>query len=159
MLWRNFQPRVVIGPAVAGVGLEDELQVGEAGIAERLSKSDHRGRLDLRFAREFGDTSEGNLLRMVDGEIRDLNQALGQAVPPLENEGPQLAEIARCGSGVQIGGGKRRLVLGILRLLRHMAVFHAHPIRSPPCGGTENRNPARHSLSGLRNQQRHGNTG
>ncbi len=124
---QHLKPGIVVGPAVAGVGLEHKLQVGEAGIAERLGEPDHGGGLDLRLAREFGDAAEGDLLRMVDREIGHLHKPLRQTVPAFQDQRPQFAEIARRGGRVDIRGGQGRLILGVLRRQRHLAVFHAHP--------------------------------
>ena len=122
---QHLQPRVVIGPAVAGVGLEDELQVGKTGITERLGEADHGGGLDLRLARELGDPAEGDLLRMMDGEVGDLHQALGQPVAPFEDQRPQAHENhaarTRCRRRTEPASAAARAASGYL---------HAHP-RSP----------------------------
>src|SRR5205085_2836822 len=72
------QALAVVRPARFKLGAEDVLQVGEAGIADRLGETDQGRRLDLGLGRDARHRAEGNLVRVFQREGGDLDKAARQ---------------------------------------------------------------------------------
>ena len=79
------------------MGAKDVLQVGKAAVAQRLGKADECGGLHPGELRDAGNRAEGDLLRIGEREVGDLDETLGQRRTALLDQGADGLEVARYG--------------------------------------------------------------
>src|SRR4029453_14496372 len=77
---------LVVGDTVAQARAENLLEFGKALITHGLRKADERRRLHERLLGDRGDGAESDVVRIVEGEGRDLAQALGQGLAALDDQ-------------------------------------------------------------------------
>src|SRR5688500_1717628 len=90
---------LVVGHPVAQARAEYLLELGKALIAHGLREADERGGLNLRLLGDRGDRAEGDVVRMLESESRDLAQALGQGLAARDDLGLERGEIPGRGKG------------------------------------------------------------